>query len=159
MIDKKIFEFVTASPQETVELGKTIGSALRGAEIITLAGELGSGKTHLVKGISTGLGVSDSDQVNSPTFVIVNEYISADGRFDIYHIDAYRIDSINEFEMLGFDDFCYSNSIVLIEWADKVQKALHGVDSITLELSHLTENKRKIKIANLPLYLAEALAS
>ena len=156
-MDKKTFEFVTSSPRETVKLGERMGSALRGGEIITLSGQLGSGKTHLIKGISTGLGVSDSDQVNSPTFVLVNEYSSANGQFDIYHIDAYRIDSINEFEMLGFDDFCYPNSIVMIEWADKVKKSLHGVDSISLDLLHISENQRKIKIANFPPYFAKAL--
>jgi len=111
---------------------------------------LGSGKTHLIKGIAAGAGAQDSKQVNSPTFVIVNEY---KGRLDIYHIDAYRINSITEFEMLGFDEFCYQESVVLIEWADKVESALKAVNHIRMELFHAGETKRKIHVENTPDYI------
>jgi tRNA threonylcarbamoyladenosine biosynthesis protein TsaE len=68
------FKIVSNSPGETIELGRKIGSKLRGGEIIAVCGELGSGKTHLIKGIAAGAGADDSKQVTSPTFVIVNEY-------------------------------------------------------------------------------------
>jgi len=100
------------SPDQTIELGQRLGSQLKGGEVIAVCGPLGSGKTHLIKGIAAGAGAQDSRDVTSPTFVIVNEYSS---RLDIYHIDAYRLDSTAEFEMLGFDDFCYPQSVVLIE--------------------------------------------
>ena len=77
--------------------------------------------------------------VTSPTFVIVNQY---EGRFDLYHIDAYRLDSVADFERLGFDDFCYPESVVLIEWADKIEPALRGLDPIRIDLAHAAERKR-----------------
>jgi len=110
---------------------------------------LGSGKTRLIKGIVAGAGAEDLRNVTSPTFVLVNQY---EGRFDIYHIDAYRIGSIAEFEMLGFDDFCYPQSVVLIEWADKIDSAIRGVDVIRIELAHRGEHNRSIRVRNFPSY-------
>lgn len=144
------FEFLSDSVEETIELGCKIGKKLEGGEIFSICGDLGTGKTHLIKGIAEGAGCEDSMQVNSPTFVIVNEY---QGRLDIYHIDAYRLDSVGEFEMIGFDDFCYPQSVVLIEWADKVERALGGVESIKVQLSHEGAQSRGIHISNAPDYL------
>jgi tRNA threonylcarbamoyladenosine biosynthesis protein TsaE len=144
------FDVVSNSPDETIEVGRRLGSQLEGGEVIAVCGPLGSGKTHLIKGIAAGAGAKDSRQVNSPTFVIVNEY---SGRFDIYHIDAYRLNSIAEFEMIGFDDFCYPQSVVLIEWADKIESALETIDYIRIELLHAGESKRKIHIRNTPAYI------
>ena len=143
-------EITSNSPEETIEVGLKIGSQLKGGEVVGVCGALGSGKTHLIKGIATGAGAGDSRQVNSPTFVIVNEY---SGRMDIYHIDAYRLNSIAEFEMLGFDDYCRGQSVVLIEWADKVESALEQIDYIRIELFHAGETKRRIHIANTPEYI------
>jgi tRNA threonylcarbamoyladenosine biosynthesis protein TsaE len=137
------FKIISSSPEDTIELGRKIGSQLKGGEVIALCGSLGSGKTHLIKGVAAGAGAKDHRNVNSPTFVIVNEYA---GRLDIYHIDAYRLNSVSEFEMLGFDDFCYPRSVVLIEWADKIESALQAIDYIRIELEHAGENKRKIHI-------------
>lgn len=144
------FSTILNSPKETIEFGRRLGRQLRGGEIIALCGPLGSGKTHLIKGIAAGLGAKDHKNVNSPTFVIVNEYR---GRLDIYHLDAYRLHSVTEFEMLGFDDFCYPGSVVLIEWADKVEPALQALDYIRIELEHASETKRKIHVENLPEYI------
>jgi len=138
------------SAQETMALGRQIGSRLKGGEVFAICGPLGSGKTHLIKGIATGAGAQDHENVTSPTFVIVNQYR---GRFDIYHLDAYRIESLVEFEMLGFDDFCYPQSVVLIEWADKIEPAIHEIDYILIELAHAGEHARTIRIANLPSYI------
>jgi len=138
------------SAEQTIELGRKIGSQLKGGEIVAVCGPLGSGKTHLIKGIAAGAGAEDQKQVNSPTFVIVNEYT---GRLDIFHIDAYRLDSVPEFEMLGFDDFCYPQSIVLIEWADKVESVLEALDYIRIELEHAGKTKRTIYIKNIPEYI------
>ena len=145
------FTFLSNSPDETVELGRRIGVQLKGGEVIAVCGALGSGKTHLIKGIAAGAGAQDSARrVNSPTFVIVNEYA---GRVDIYHIDAYRLNSIDEFEEIGFDDFCYLQSVVLIEWADKIEPALQGIDYIRIELNHSGKTGRKIHIKNTPEYI------
>ncbi len=143
--------FITNSPEETIELGRKIGSKLNGGEIIAITGPLGSGKTHLIKGIATGAGAQDSRSINSPTFVIVNEYT---GRLDIFHIDAYRLNSIAEFEMLGFDDFCYPQSVVLIEWADKIEPALGDIEYIRIALEYSGQNTRIIHIKNTPAYIS-----
>ncbi|MDH4238447.1 MAG: tRNA (adenosine(37)-N6)-threonylcarbamoyltransferase complex ATPase subunit type 1 TsaE [Phycisphaerae bacterium] len=144
------FDIVSNSPQETVEFGHRIGSQLKGGEVIGICGLLGSGKTHLIKGIAAGAGAQDSKQVNSPTFVLVKEYA---GRLDIYHIDAYRLNSIAEFEMLGFDEYCRPQSVVLIEWADKIESALNAINFIRIELQHAGETKRKIHVENAPGYI------
>jgi tRNA threonylcarbamoyladenosine biosynthesis protein TsaE len=146
------FDVASNSPGRTIELGRKIGSQLKGGEVIAVCGPLGSGKTHLIKGIADGAGAEDSKHVNSPTFVIVNEYT---GRLDIYHIDAYRLDSVSDFEMLGFDDFCYPQSVVLIEWADKVESVLKPLDYIRIELEHAGRSKRIIHIKNTPQYINE----
>jgi tRNA threonylcarbamoyladenosine biosynthesis protein TsaE len=147
----KCFDVISNSPEETIEIGQKIGSQLKGGEVIAVCGQLGSGKTHLIKGIAAGVGAKDSRSVNSPTFVIVNEYT---GRLDIYHVDAYRLNSIDEFEMIGFDDFCYPGSVVLIEWADKVEAALRNINYVRVELSHKGPSRRNICIANTPGYMA-----
>jgi tRNA threonylcarbamoyladenosine biosynthesis protein TsaE len=143
-------DVITSSPTETIEFGRKIGSQLKGGEVIALIGVLGSGKTHLIKGIAAGAGAAESKKVTSPTFVIINEY---KGRLDIYHIDAYRLGSISEFEMIGFDDYCQPQSVVLIEWADKIESALENIDYIRAELFHAEKSKRKIHIENVPDYI------
>lgn len=151
-------DVVSNSPEETIELGRKVGSQLKGGEVIAVCGMLGSGKTHLIKGIAAGAGVAESKEVTSPTFVIINEYkgLPASGRshgLDIYHIDAYRLETIAEFEMIGFDDYCQPGSVVLIEWADKIEPALKNIDYIRVELFHAEGGKRKIHIENVPDYI------
>ncbi len=149
------YEIITESAAETIEFGRKLGERLSGGEIIGLVGPLGSGKTHLIKGIAAGAGAQEAQRgVNSPTFVIINEY---QGRLSIYHIDAYRLNSVAEFEMLGFDDYCRPDSVVLVEWADKILPALDGVDFIRIELSHLGQNSRAINISNAPQNLLNSL--
>ena len=145
------FDIISNSPEETIDLGRRVGSQLKGGEVIAVCGVLGSGKTHLIKGIAAGAGAEDGKRVNSPTFVIVKEYT---GRLDIYHVDAYRLNSIAEFEMIGFDEFCYPRSVVLIEWADKIESALQAIDYIRIELQHAGETERKIHIQGIPEYIA-----
>jgi tRNA threonylcarbamoyladenosine biosynthesis protein TsaE len=137
-------DVISKSVEETIELGRRIGVQLKGGEVIAVCGVLGSGKTHLIKGIATGAGAKEAARrVNSPTFVIVNEYA---GRVDIYHIDAYRLNSALEFEEICFDDFCYPQSVVLIEWADKIESALVGIDYMRIELFHAGDTLRRICI-------------
>jgi tRNA threonylcarbamoyladenosine biosynthesis protein TsaE len=144
-------DVTTNSANETVKFGRKFGSQLKGGEVIAFYGPLGSGKTHLIKGIVTGLGAEDAaNEVTSPTFVLVNEY---SGRLEVYHIDAYRLDSIAQFEQIGFDDYCHPGSVVLIEWADKIEQALAGVNCIKIELSHLGQTARSIRVTNVPDYI------
>ena len=144
-------DVTTNSADETVKFGKRFGSQLKGGEVIALYGLLGAGKTHLIKGIVAGLGAEDAaNKVTSPTFVLVNEY---SGRLEVYHIDAYRLDSIAQFEQIGFDDYCHPGSVVLIEWADKIEQALSGINYIKIELSHLGPTARTIRVINAPYYI------
>jgi tRNA threonylcarbamoyladenosine biosynthesis protein TsaE len=143
-------EIVTHSAQETVELGRKIASGMVGGQIVALIGNLGSGKTHLIKGIALGLDAPDPTKVCSPTFVLVNEYDARDGELTLYHIDAYRLNTVQEFERLGFEDFCRPDAIVLIEWADKVLGVLSGLDVLRIELEHAGQDTRKIRIVNPP---------
>jgi tRNA threonylcarbamoyladenosine biosynthesis protein TsaE len=148
-VDK--IEYNSNSHDETVALGRRIGGQLRGGEVIALIGPLGSGKTHLVKGIAAGLDAGAASVVTSPTFVLVNEYPGA--RLEIYHVDAYRLESLRELQMLGFDDLCHPGSVVLVEWADKVEPALRNIQHIIVTLVHSGPASRKITFQNLPPYI------
>ncbi len=147
-------DITSKSPEETIGIGRKLGAQLKGGEVIAVCGALGSGKTHLIKGIVAGTGTLNNRRVTSPSFVIVKESAGGrGGRLDIYHIDAYRLNSIAEFEMLGFDDYCRPQSVVLIEWADKIESALRAIDYIRIELFHAGETKREMHIENSPEYL------
>ena len=139
-------EILLESLEKTHEIGIKIGQALKGGMLVCLTGTLGSGKTTLIKGIAAGAGAKNSHHVNSPTFVIVNEY---EGRFHIFHIDAYRINTIQEFQALGFEDYIGPESVVLIEWADKVEKALEGFERVFIEMRHNGPESRTIRITGL----------
>jgi tRNA threonylcarbamoyladenosine biosynthesis protein TsaE len=146
----KSIEITTQSAAETVALGQRLGAALKGGEVIALIGNLGTGKTHLIKGIAHGLGVQEDDLVTSPTFVLVNEYFAREGALQVYHIDAYRLESAAEFEALGIEEYSRPDSIVLVEWADRVMDAVSALKPIIIRLSHEGGDVRTIAIENLP---------
>jgi tRNA threonylcarbamoyladenosine biosynthesis protein TsaE len=146
VVDKKNIEIVSNSVQRTFEIGRKIGEILEPPKAVCLVGPLGSGKTTVIKGIAAGAGAARPESVNSPTFVMVNEY---QGRFNIFHIDAYRVNSIAEFEALGFSDFIGPESVVLIEWADKVAPALKGLDCINIEMRHNGPESRIIIVGGM----------
>jgi len=145
-----VVKITTHSPEQTIALGRRIGEALRGGEVLAVTGDLGSGKTHLIKGIAAGAGAEDLSRITSPTFVLVNEYA---GRLAVYHIDAYRLDSVAEFEALGFDDYCRPDAVVVVEWADKVESALAAGDPVRIGLEHAGATRRTLTIRNAPPYL------
>jgi tRNA threonylcarbamoyladenosine biosynthesis protein TsaE len=148
-------EMSSQSVEQTLTIGEQIGVRLVGGEVLAITGQLGSGKTHLIKGIVRGCGCEEQDQVSSPTFVLINEY---EGRFTIYHIDAYRINSIAEFEMLGFEELLHPGAVVLIEWADKVAASLHDLPCIHIHLDHAGPTMRTIRIEDIPNHLYPLLA-
>lgn len=130
----------TMSPADTQRLGRVIGSRARPGDVIALRGELGAGKTQLVKGIAAGLGL-DPQAVASPTFVLMHEYESADESDAVLiHIDAYRLKSAAELDTLGFEDAA-GESVVVIEWADRVADALPD-DLLILDLEHAGGEQR-----------------
>lgn len=114
------FNRTTNSPEETLALGEEVSQSLEIGDVLCLHGDLGAGKTHFVKGIARGLGINES-KVNSPTFTLINEY---QGRFPIYHFDAYRLKSDQEILELGVEDYFYGNGVCLIEWPVNLQNFL-----------------------------------
>ena len=137
--------FFTNSPEETVSLGKKIGSCLRGGEIFAMQGTLAAGKTTITKGIAEGLGVKDV--ITSPTFCLISEY---EGRLPLFHMDVYRLDGGEDFLNLGVEDMLYGKGVCLIEWSEKVMDELPD-STIILKLEPLENStKRKITVENWP---------
>lgn len=132
-------ELETSSPDETMRLGTALGEALQGGECIALVGPLGAGKTHLVKGIAAGNSPNSEPNVTSPTFTLIHEY---PGRLRIFHIDAYRLKSPRELAVLGFDEMLARNSVVIVEWADKVHE-LVPPEALWIEISSNSATNRK----------------
>ena len=110
----------THDPEETFEVGRTIGMNAKPGQIYTLTGDLGVGKTVLTQGVAAGLGITEP--VNSPTFTIIQEY--EDGRLPFYHFDVYRIGDLEEMEEIGYDDYFFGQGICLIEWAELIEEIL-----------------------------------
>jgi tRNA threonylcarbamoyladenosine biosynthesis protein TsaE len=136
-------EITTHSAEETIALGRTLTELLAPPKLVLLRGDLGSGKTTLVKGIAAGFESAQEDDVTSPTFTLVHEYRGP--RANLYHIDLYRIDTPRELETLGLDDLRSENSILLIEWGEKFPRLLRDRD-VEISLDRLSENERKIRI-------------
>ncbi len=141
------FEITSRSVEQTIELGRKLGQVLQGGEIIALVGQLGTGKTHLIKGLALGLEIKGSEAVTSPTFTLINEY---EGRLPLCHIDAYRLDHAKQLEALGFDEICTPPTIIVIEWADRVQTLIEPYHPIWIYLEHRGPDERQIQIHNLP---------
>jgi tRNA threonylcarbamoyladenosine biosynthesis protein TsaE len=135
------------SPEETLHLGKSIGSSLISGDIILLFGDLGAGKTHLTQGICDGLGLEKDIYIRSPTFTLINEY---QGRLPIYHIDLYRIDSHEEIYSLGLEEILFNQGITIIEWAEKLRSPknsnkliLNIEDRIEIYIQIISESERE----------------
>lgn len=136
-------KFISKSKAETINFGKRLGRILRRGEIIALCGELGSGKTIVVKGIAEGLGVKSNKYVNSPSFVILKVY---KGRLPLYHFDIYRLNNISEFLTVDYTEYFYGKGVSVIEWADKIIELLPK-EFLRIDISIKGENERKINIA------------
>ncbi|HKD03918.1 MAG TPA: tRNA (adenosine(37)-N6)-threonylcarbamoyltransferase complex ATPase subunit type 1 TsaE, partial [Terriglobales bacterium] len=109
--------FTTHSAEETVALGRSFAPLLAPPKLVVLRGDLGAGKTTLVKGIAEAFDAASSDDVTSPTFTLVHEYRGP--KASLFHIDLYRIDTPRELETLGLDDLAAEDSVLLVEWGDK----------------------------------------
>ena len=120
----------THDPEETFEVGRTIGMNAKPGQIYTLTGDLGVGKTVFTQGVAAGLGITEP--VNSPTFTIIQEY--EDGRLPFYHFDVYRIGDLEEMEEIGYDDYFFGQGICLIEWANLIEEILpENLIKVTIE--------------------------
>ena len=126
------WQFVSECEQDTVRLGRTFGKVLQPGTVIGLIGGLGAGKTRLVRAVAEGLG-ADPKTVNSPTFVLIQEYC---GTIPVYHLDTYRLRDSDEFLELGAAEILESDGVCLIEWADRVAEVLpQDILSITINVS------------------------
>jgi tRNA threonylcarbamoyladenosine biosynthesis protein TsaE len=136
-------ELTTHSAEETVAFGRTLAELLSPPKIVLLRGDLGAGKTTLVKGIAEGFQAASEEDVTSPTFTLVHEYRGP--RANLYHIDLYRIDTLRQLETLGLDDLVAPNSILLIEWGEKFPRFVHERD-VEIALESVGENSRQIRV-------------
>src|SRR3984885_6240362 len=140
-----IRETITHSAEETIALGRAFAADLSPPQVVLLRGDLGAGKTTLVKGIAEGFHAARAEDVTSPTFTLVHEYHGA--TVTLYHIDLYRIDTERELETLALDDLLAPNCILLIEWGEKFPRLQREQNlEISLELVGERENERKIQL-------------
>ena len=132
----------TQSATETVQIGKQIGKLLRAGDVIALVGELGSGKTHLIKGLAAGVGVKRSNRIASPSFTLLHEY---QGRIPFFHVDLFRLAREEEAEDLGLEEYFVRGGVTAIEWADKIPNLLPK-ELIWISLRSLGVKARVIRL-------------
>ncbi|HMP81926.1 MAG TPA: tRNA (adenosine(37)-N6)-threonylcarbamoyltransferase complex ATPase subunit type 1 TsaE [Verrucomicrobiota bacterium] len=108
--------FISHNPADTQSLGETWGRAAVRGQVIALTGDLGAGKTQLVRGIARGLGVTS--RVHSPTFTLVNEYTG--GRLALFHLDLYRLETAEQILSAGIEEFLQPDGVAVIEWAERL---------------------------------------
>lgn len=129
----------TDTPEATVVLGRALAARLRPGDVVALYGDLGAGKTHLVKGIAEGLGGAAAD-VTSPTFTLVHEYATAPV---LVHADLYRVDGEAEAAALGLDEWMEAGAVVIVEWPERAPGLLPA-DALHLHLAHLGGDRRRL---------------
>ena len=122
-------EFITHSPEETERLGKALAALLQPGDIIAYRGDLGAGKTAFTRGLAKGLGCRE--QVTSPTYTIVNEYLS--GRLPLFHFDMYRLASSDDLWSIGWEDYLDRGGVCAVEWSENVDDAMENAIWVTLE--------------------------
>ena len=133
-------EFMTNSPEETEEIGRRLGMVLPGGTVLAYEGDLGAGKTAFTRGLAQGLGAAE--QVTSPTYTIVNEYLS--GRVPLFHFDMYRLRSADDLWDIGWEDYLDRNGICAVEWSENVREALEN--PVIVRIEKLGEDSRRITI-------------
>ncbi len=133
-------EFITHSPAQTEQLGQKLGQILPAGTVIAYRGDLGAGKTAFTRGLARGLGITDP--VTSPTYTIVNEYLS--GRLPLFHFDMYRLHSADDLFDIGWDDYLERQGICAVEWSENVADAMEDALIVTIEKTG--EESRKITL-------------
>jgi tRNA threonylcarbamoyladenosine biosynthesis protein TsaE len=136
-------ETITHSAEETIAFGRSLAAELPPPLIVLLRGDLGAGKTTLVKGIAEGFEAARAENVTSPTFTLVHEYRGP--RVTLYHIDLYRIDTERDLETLGLDDLLAPNCILLIEWGEKFLR-LQRDQNVKITFESAGETERRIRV-------------
>ena len=136
-------DFLTHSPHETIALGRELAQSLPPPKIVVLTGDLGAGKTTLIKGLAEGFKAESRENVTSPTFTLIHEYRGS--KATLYHIDLYRVDSARQLETLGIDDLRDERSLILLEWGEKFERFRNEADA-EIRIEHLGENDRRITL-------------
>jgi tRNA threonylcarbamoyladenosine biosynthesis protein TsaE len=136
---------VTHSPEETVNFGRELAKELQPPCIVLLEGELGSGKTTLVKGILARLASIPEDEVTSPSFTLMHEY-GSQGK--VYHVDLYRVEGARDLATLGLDDLLGQDATILIEWGEKLGEDVPR-PCVRIHLEHLGRDERRITVERL----------
>lgn len=132
--------FETHSPEQTEALGEALGKALKPGAVVAYTGDLGAGKTAFTRGLAKGLGASEP--VTSPTYTIVNEYLS--GRIPLFHFDMYRLGSSEDLFDIGWEDYLERGGVCALEWSENVADALEN--PIRVQLEKTGESSRRITI-------------
>ena len=135
-------KITTYSADETQALGTKLAKRLQPGDVIAYFGELGAGKTALTRGIAQGLGITDI--VTSPTYTIVNEYLT--GRLPLFHFDMYRLGSSDELFDIGWEDYLARGGVCAVEWSENVEDALQGAIRVTIEKDPFEADTRRITI-------------
>lgn len=139
-----VLDCISHSPAQTARIGQRLGELLGMGDLVLLLGEFGAGKTHFVKGVAAGLG--SEDLVNSPSFVLVNEYRAGvkHDRLTIYHVDLYRLDDAREVSDIGLDEYVAGDGVCLIEWAERAADQLPD-QRLNIIFSYVSETKRALR--------------
>src|SRR5438874_8742109 len=137
-------EFTTTPPEETIALGRELASLLTPPKLVVLRGDLGAGKTTLIKGIAEGFNAASQEDVTSPTFTLIHEYSGPSAT--LYHIDLYRVDTQRELETLGLDDLMGESNILLSEWGEKFARFERDRD-VEIALERTGEDQRHILVS------------
>jgi len=133
---------LTQSKTETLQLGKRVGMLLRSGDVLAFVGELGTGKTHSIKGLAAGIGVKRAHRITSPSFALIHEY---QGKLPFYHIDLFRLGAEEEAEELGLEEYFGRGGVTAIEWADKIPNLLPK-ELLRIEFLYLGEHARSIRL-------------
>ncbi len=141
MVKKAVLQ--TRSAVETIRVGKDIGRRLLPGDVVALVGELGAGKTQLIKGLAAGVGIENSAYISSPSFTLIHEY---PGKVPFYHIDLYRLGREQEAGELGLEEYFQGTGITAIEWADKIPSFLPE-EYLSISIAYFDRNIRSLEIA------------
>ena len=133
-------EYTTNAPEQTEAVGQALGAVLKPGTVLAYEGDLGAGKTAFTRGLAKGLGALD--RVTSPTYTIVNEYLS--GRLPLFHFDMYRLGSADDLWNIGWEDYLERGGICAVEWSENVSAAMDG--AVRVRIEKLDENSRRITI-------------
>jgi tRNA threonylcarbamoyladenosine biosynthesis protein TsaE len=135
----RIVEITSHTPQETERIGSLLGETFTRGDIIALCGELGAGKTTLVRGMAKGIGIEDGE-VASPSFTLVNEY---PGPLPLFHVDLYRLSDEKELIGIDYEEYIRGEGVIVIEWADKIPRAVPG-DALWITMHYQDAECREI---------------